>query len=158
VRRRRVRRPPGERGRRRRDARPRPSRGRGPPVVRLGRCTGRLGGRPVSATAGRDAPAPTSAGPVGPPLRTPLRRWVRLALVCAGILLVLGVIAIASSTSTGYLDPDAANPAGGRALRVLLEDQGVTVVSVRTTDDAVAAAQPGTTLFVADAGQLTSEQ
>jgi hypothetical protein len=112
----------------------------------------------VSATAVRDAPAPSSAGPVGPPLRTRLRRGVRPALVCAGVLLVLGVIAIASSTSTAYLDPDAANPAGGRALRVLLEDQGVTVVSVRTTDDAVAAAQPGTTLFVADAGQLTSQQ
>jgi hypothetical protein len=112
----------------------------------------------MSDAAVRDAPAPTSSGPVGPPVRTRLRRWVRPALLVVGIALVIAVIAIASSTRTAYLDPDAATPAGGRALRVLLEGQGVEVVTVRTTDDAVAEAQRGTTLFVADSQQLTSWQ
>lgn len=94
-----------------------------------------------------------------PTVRQRLRGLRRPVVVV--VLLVVTAVALAalrSGASRGYLDPDAATPAGARALRVLLEEQGVTVTRVRSTADAVTEGRAGRTLLVATPWQLTSEQ
>ncbi len=102
-----------------------------------------------------DMPPRVEAGPIGPPARVGVRRWVLVAAAVALVLaLALIVGAVSASGPRGYLDPGSAGPEGARALRVLLEGQGV---QVRVVTDAVTASQDaarGVTLFVPDAQRL----
>ncbi|MCD2195020.1 DUF4350 domain-containing protein [Actinomycetospora endophytica] len=91
-------------------------------------------------------------------MSTPLRaRWRRargpvvigaLVLLAAVVLTVVGTRA-----DRGLLDPDSVDPAGGAALVALLRDQGVRV-DVADRPDALAAADPGTTVLVATPDRL----
>jgi len=91
---------------------------------------------------------PRSAS-VDPTVGSWLRSARRPALLAALLLLVVLVIGIGRSGGYGgYLDPSSASPAGGRALRVLLSDQGVTVVTVTSSRAALAGAAAGATLLV----------
>ncbi|HEX6577527.1 MAG TPA: DUF4350 domain-containing protein [Jiangellaceae bacterium] len=77
------------------------------------------------------------------------RRWRRVVLVVGIVLLtaiLLGVVA--SQDRRGFLDPAGVDPTGARAVVRLLEAEGVAVDDVRTLDQAVASAAPGTTVLV----------
>jgi hypothetical protein len=77
-------------------------------------------------------------------------RPTRRTLAVAGlVLLALVVLVVTAPPRTGSLDPAAVDPGGSRALANLLRDQGVTVVDVRRTDEAAAAAA-GATVLVTD--------
>lgn len=110
----------------------------------------------MSGTVHAADAAPTS---VSPDAR---RIWTRargplLALV---ILLVAGVAiaALRSGDQRGRLDPRSADRYGSRAVAELLADRGVTTRVVTTTEDAVSAAGPDTTLLVASPDLLTARQ
>lgn len=90
-------------------------------------------------------------------------RWHRLRwLVAVAGILTVGVLASvlpAPRTSTADLAPDNPHGNGARAVAEVLRGQGVTIHYVRTTGEAVAAADAGTTLLVTsdwllDAAQL----
>jgi hypothetical protein len=99
------------------------------------------------------------SGPLGPPTSARLRSWRRPAAVLAAVLLLaLAIGLVAGSGNPGYLDPDSAAPTGARALRVLLQQQGVHVNVVASTAAAVSAAGRGETLLVADAALLSDSQ
>jgi hypothetical protein len=117
-----------------------------------------LDAAPAGAPVEPDAPARDASGPVGPAASTRVRRLVPAAIVLLALLLLSVVIGIASARPNRYLDADSPAPQGGRALRVLMEQQGVQVTRVASTDGAVAAALPGGTLFVGSADQLTTAQ
>lgn len=96
---------------------------------------------------------------LGPTAGQRLQRLRRPALIVVLLVAVAVVLAVArSGTARGYLDPDAATPTGARALRVLLEEQGVAVTRVRTAAEAAALATDGRTLLVATPWLLTSAQ
>jgi hypothetical protein len=108
----------------------------------------------VSLTGADVLPA-TADGPLGPPARVRVRRWARVAALVVGVLgLALLIGAISASGPRGYLDPGSAGPEGGRALRVLLEQQGIQVTVVRDAAAASADAAHGLTLFVPDVSDL----
>ncbi|QAY63336.1 DUF4350 domain-containing protein [Xylanimonas allomyrinae] len=90
------------------------------------------------------------------------RRWRRVRwtlLVLALFALVVAVLAVARpTTTTAAYSPDSVAPDGSRALAQVLRRQGVDVRHVTTVDEAVRAAAPGTTLLVAPAPLLTTEQ
>ena len=54
-------------------------------------------------------------------------RDLRRPLAVGALVLLVGVVVAVSQAGNarGYLDPDAATPAGARALRVLLEEHGI---------------------------------
>jgi len=85
-----------------------------------------------------------------PTVRARLR--ANRGMLVVGALVVLGALLLAlaqSSRTVGLLDPDATDPTGSRALSVLLQGQGVTVVRVTTAQaaaDAVAATTDSTLL------------
>ena len=86
-----------------------------------------------------------------PGLRVRVRRNRLLAGTVALVLVVLALLAYAGGNRrAGYLDPDAVDPSGSRALARVLTGQGVEVVPVRTASDAAAAlrAAPAATLLV----------
>ena len=86
-----------------------------------------------------------------PGLRVRVRRNRLLAGTVALVLVVLALLAYAGGNrQAGYLDPDAVDPSGSRALARVLTGQGVEVVPVRTASDAAAAlrAAPAATLLV----------
>ena len=86
-----------------------------------------------------------------PTVRVSWRRNRTVIGVVVGVLAVTLLLAWAGSgTTRGFLDPNAVDPSGSRALARLLADQGVTITEVRTTTDAAAAIRSGdrTTLFV----------
>ena len=90
------------------------------------------------------------------------RRWRRVRwtlLVLALFALVVAVLAVTRPTTsdTPYA-PDSTAPQGSRALAQVLQRQGVEVRYVRTVDDAVRAARPGTTLLVTPSPRLLEEQ
>lgn len=91
----------------------------------------------------------TRTAPPAPRLSDYWRRW-RFGLAVVAALLVTAVIVglVSSQGRRGYLDPEGVDASGAGALAAVLRDQGVDVSEVRRTDDAVAAAQPGTTLLV----------
>jgi Domain of unknown function (DUF4350) len=101
----------------------------------------------------------TSAGPIGPEPAVRVRRLVRpVALVLVVLVVVVLIALVQAAGGSGYLDPDSAAPAGGRALRVLLQEQGVRVTSVTTTTAAAGRARAGSTLLVVAANRLTTGQ
>lgn len=78
------------------------------------------------------------------------RRWRptrRGSAVVGLLLLALIVLMLAATPRTGYLDPNAVDPRGSRAVANLLRDQGVRVADVRTTD-AVTGQAPGATVLL----------
>jgi hypothetical protein len=79
-------------------------------------------------------------------------RWHRVRrIVLVGALVLLASVAlglIASQERRGYLDPQGVDPAGARAVVRLLETQGVSVVEVRTVDDAASETSAGETMLV----------
>jgi Domain of unknown function (DUF4350) len=102
-------------------------------------------------------PAGDTGGPIGPTARARARGWSRaLAIGSAALLVALLVGLLTAGGPRRYLDPSSAAPEGARALRVLLEQQGVRV-SVATDTAAAETAARGTTLFVADVTRLSVE-
>jgi Domain of unknown function (DUF4350) len=79
---------------------------------------------------------------------------VLLLVLVAGLVLA----AVAGGRPTGFLDPRAADPSGGRAAAALLRDQGVTVDLVRTAAAMTATARTGDTLLVANPDLLVASQ
>jgi len=79
------------------------------------------------------------------------RGTVAIVVVVLATALLLAITA--DREAGGRLRPDAYGPEGSAALATLLTEQGVAVDVARTPDDAMAAGR-GTTLFVADPGQL----
>lgn len=79
---------------------------------------------------------------------------VLLVLVGAGLLSSL----LTARTSAVPLAPDNPGSGGARALAEILRAQGVQVEYVRTTNEAVAAAQDGTTLLVVGTMNLFGDQ
>lgn len=96
----------------------------------------------------------------GTPTRTTRIRTVRN--VTAVVLLLLAtalVVALVTNESRrGFLNPEGVDELGARALVRLLEDQGVDVSEVRTTDAAADAAEPGSTVLVTVPDLLASSQ
>jgi hypothetical protein len=109
--------------------------------------------------AGRDG----TGTAVGPSARQ-LGGRLRVPAVLAGLVLVAAILVglVQSGQVHGELDPNATDPAGSRALRVLLEQQHVTVLPISSTGEALAPAttggtEPGdaaTVLFVAYPNEL----
>lgn len=92
-------------------------------------------------------PPPHEVIGAGPGVAHWWQRWRRIVAVVAAMIIVAVIVGIIQSRqSRGYLDPDGVDPGGSRAIVRLLEDQGVEVTPVRSTDDAVAAAGDGTLL------------
>jgi hypothetical protein len=94
--------------------------------------------------------------PLEPTIGARIRSWRRPALVVA-VVLGVGLLATAltlSGAAQDRLDPDGAAPQGARALRVLLEDQGVAVTRVTTSAAALSAAGPDGTLVVVASARL----
>jgi hypothetical protein len=87
-------------------------------------------------------------------------RDLRRPLVVAALVLLVGVVVAVSQAGNarGYLDPDAATPAGARAVRVLLEERGINFVTVSSDEAAVSAAAAGDTLLVATPDGLSPHQ
>lgn len=83
----------------------------------------------------------------------PTRRGVALA-VLLGLTLV--VLAVAAPGRSGYLDPEAVDPMGSRAVANVLGDLGVTVTDVRITSD-VAANARGSTVLITETYLPTDE-
>ncbi len=101
------------------------------------------------------APAPAPSGEPGTAAsgRTQADVW-RIVRIPAAVVLVvlLGAIVLGLSSSRferGSLDPRAVDPAGSRALSVLLGHRGITVHRVRGVAAAVARADATSTIFVA---------
>ena len=84
-------------------------------------------------------------------------RWP-LAVLVLLILTGLGAAALRPQTSTTPYSPDSTGPDGARAVAQVLAAQGVEVELVRTTGEAVARADEGTTLLVIGTYLLTDEQ
>ncbi|MDT0458341.1 DUF4350 domain-containing protein [Streptomyces sp. DSM 41527] len=104
-------------------------------------------------TAATDAPAPTpTARSLWTRFRGPL--LALLLLVVSGV--VLG--ALQSGEQHGRLDPRSADRTGSRALSQLLAAHGVSTQVVTSSEEAAAAAGPGTTLLVTDPDLLTPDQ
>lgn len=89
-------------------------------------------------------------------------RWRRVRwLVAVGVVLGIGALAAilpAPSRSNTALAPDNPGPTGAMALAQVLGDQGVRIDYVRTTGDAVDAAEAGRTLLVTSDWLLSTEQ
>lgn len=87
-------------------------------------------------------------------------RGLRRPLAVSAVVLLVGVVVAVSQAGNarGYLDPDAATPAGARALRVLLEERGITFVTVSSGEAALSAAAAGDTLLVASPDDLSPHQ
>ncbi len=112
--------------------------------------------KPPTATTDAPPPAPTSLAP------STRRVWARSRgpLLAAVILLAAAtaLAAVRSNAQHGRLDPRSADPLGSRAVAELLADRGVSTRVVTTTQEALAAADPDTTLVVAAPDLLTDGQ
>lgn len=90
------------------------------------------------------------------------RRWrtARWPLAVLALLVItgLGAAALRPQTSTTPYSPDSTGPDGARAVAQVLAAQGVEVELVRTTGEAVARADEGTTLLVIGTYLLTDQQ
>ena len=92
----------------------------------------------------------------------PRVRWQRgrRPLAVAAFVLAVAVLLgwVASNQRRGYLDPEGVDQTGARALARILAAEGVDVVPARTTDEAVAATDPRSTLLVTVPALLDDEQ
>ncbi len=82
------------------------------------------------------------------------RRWrpTRGGLAITVLLLVaLAVLMLTARPRTGYLDPEAVDPQGSRAVANVLRDQGVRVVDARRTADVRQGASGSTVLLTSTA-------
>ncbi|GAB2465480.1 DUF4350 domain-containing protein [Xylanimonas ulmi] len=84
-------------------------------------------------------------------------RWTALVLAVFAITVALLVVTRPQTSDTPYA-PDSAAPTGSRALAQVLSRQGVEVRHVTTVEEAVRAAEPGTTLLVTPAPLLGDDQ
>lgn len=103
---------------------------------------------------------PTRAGTSTDPTRAAVWRSAKGPLAVAVILVLVAlVLALLQSGGSGdALDPRAAGRQGSKALAEVLRANGVQVRLVQTTDEAVAAAGPDTTVLVTTPGLLVAEQ
>jgi Domain of unknown function (DUF4350) len=87
-------------------------------------------------------------------------RSVRAPLAVVGLLIAVAIVSalVQSQGRRGFLDPDAIDDSGSRAVANVLREQGVDVRIARTTDAAVSAAAAGSTLLVAFPDLLTASQ
>lgn len=87
-----------------------------------------------------------------------LRRAARTPVVIGLVVLAVAVLVtvFTGRAAPGYLDPQAPNDEGSRAVAVLLAGRGVTVTDVRNPDDL--RLDPGTTVLVPLPERLTDEQ
>ncbi len=111
----------------------------------------------MSAPAGTQAPSPAPAvfdDTAWDRARhwRPSRRGLAIAVL---LLLALVVLMVTTSRRTGYLDPEAVDPSGSRAVANVLGDQGVRVTDARLTAD-VAANARGATVLVTNSTLLSS--
>lgn len=123
---------------------------------------------PPSTPSGRTtSTVTTTAGPVVQGDGTTAggrarRRWRTarwpLAVLVLLVLTGLGAAALRPQTSTTPYSPDSTGPDGARAVAQVLAAQGVEVELVRTTGEAVARADEGTTLLVIGTYLLTDQQ
>jgi Domain of unknown function (DUF4350) len=108
--------------------------------------------------AAPDATAPDATA-LDPSARARLHSLRRPLLVVGLVLLVAAAVTVGrAGNARGYLDPDAATPDGGRALRVLLEERGVNVTAVGSSEAATTSAKTGDTLLVASPNDLSPHQ
>lgn len=102
-----------------------------------------------------------SSTSVSPGAGTRLRRR-RRGIAVAGIVLIAALLLgwLGRGSTRGYLDPDAYNDAGSRAVAALLAEQGVNVTRVTRTADAVTALQkaPSSGLLITVPDLLVSAQ
>ncbi|WP_324652644.1 DUF4350 domain-containing protein [Georgenia sp. H159] len=113
----------------------------------------------VTSDVDAQSTAGTEAGDGGTARRAARRQ--RLFLVVAALVAVAAVVAIIvgrGSTSGVPLAPDNPRPGGAQAAATILEERGVRVRTVSTTDDVVRVARPGTTLLVTATGRLDDAQ
>jgi len=98
----------------------------------------------------RQATVPSAGSlPLAPGPRVRWERGRRPLAIAAFVLAVAVLLGwVASGERRGYLDPEGVDQAGARALARILAAEGVDVVPARTTDEAVAAADPLSTLLV----------
>lgn len=95
---------------------------------------------------------------VTPDVRSAWRAGRTPVLLAAGLLLVcIAIAALSSGGKAGRLDPDAYDPAGSRALAVLLDTEGVAVEKVRTVAEVEAVADRSSTLLITDPGLVPAE-
>jgi Domain of unknown function (DUF4350) len=87
-------------------------------------------------------------------------RSLRAPLIVVGLLIAVTIVSavVQAQGRRGFLDPDAVDDGGSRAIANLLRDRGVNVRPARTTDAAVADASAGSTLVVAQPDLLTPGQ
>ena len=105
----------------------------------------------MTITAARARPPGSRPATLLGPTRAQAWRAVRapLAIACAILLVALiGAVGL-SRAARGFLDPSAANPAGSRALAVLLDQDGVDVRRETQVGAAVADLGAGDTVLVA---------
>ncbi|MGW2417328.1 DUF4350 domain-containing protein [Streptomyces tubercidicus] len=105
----------------------------------------------------------TTAAPDAPALSPTVRSlWTRFRgpLLALLLLVISGVViaALQSGEQHGRLDPRSADRTGSRAIAQLLSSQGVSTQVVTTSEEAAAAAGPGTTLLVTSPDMLTQGQ
>jgi hypothetical protein len=106
-------------------------------------------------------PATVESAAATPSARRWLRDHRRTLVVIALVAITVVLLAWAQrGGSRGFLDPDAYDDSGSRAVAALLADRGVQVERVTTTADAVAELQaaPGSTLFVVIPDLLQEQQ
>lgn len=88
--------------------------------------------------------------------------WARARglVIAAAVLALAGVMiaAVRSGEQHGVLDPRSPDGSGSRAAAQILADHGVETTVVGSTDEAVAAAGPDTTLLIARPDALDDEQ
>lgn len=87
------------------------------------------------------------------------RVWGWVALVAAFVVVGLTVTLVPSQDwqRKGALDPEHPGPNGAMAIAEILRDQGVDIEVVRSRDDALAAAQGGSVVAVADTSYLSDD-
>lgn len=104
--------------------------------------------------------SPAAAGTATGPTPRALLRRNRVALaVGTGLLLVLvGAAVLTGGGRGGSVDPEAYDPGGARALATLLRDRGVEVVRTSDVPTTLAATTATSTLFLPQAGLLSSEE
>ncbi|MFD8940092.1 DUF4350 domain-containing protein [Streptomyces sp. NPDC059578] len=119
----------------------------------------------MTRTTPPTAPTGPTAAPTGPSTSASLtvrQVWTgsRGLLIGLAVLLVAAVTIalVRSGAQRGQLDPRSAEPLGSLAVAELLADRGVDTRVVTTTDEAVAATGPDTTLLIAGPDLLGEAQ